>query len=215
MDVAVPRGCRLPLGGISWVGTMPGYTRQGMLTGLVAAQLRDMWEREEPVGGLWASESTIYERFGFGAATWSIGFTLPRVHAELRPHPRSATAPSVGFLATESVLSTLPPIYDRFARGDAGSLARNEGWWHVHHTAPPTSEQTRTVAVKAGVTREEKLQSPSFSPRRSPRGGPCERDPRNAPPVAPATLLVVPAPTTPPPPPVPANRTREKVLCPK
>ena len=75
MDVVVPGGHRLPLGGLSWVGTMPGYTRRGLLTGLVQAQLQDMLQREEPVGGLWASESTIYGRFGFGVATWSIGLT--------------------------------------------------------------------------------------------------------------------------------------------
>ena len=140
MDVVVPGGHRLPLGGLSWVGTMPGYTRRGLLTGLVQAQLQDMLQREEPVGGLWASESTIYGRFGFGVATWSIGLTLPRAHARLRlntdsntdSNPHSNADRSVGLLTTESALDILPPLYDRFARGDVGSLGRNEGWWRVH-----------------------------------------------------------------------------------
>ncbi len=132
MDVSVPGGRRLPMGGLSWVGTLPGYTRRGLLTGLAGAQLRDMRERGEPMGGLWASESTIYGRYGFGAATWGIGFSLPGAHARLRPYHHPAGVRPVSLLPAESALDTLAPLYDRYARGDTGSVARTEGWWRMY-----------------------------------------------------------------------------------
>ena len=39
---------------------------------MMEAQLRDIRERGEPVAALWASEETIYGRFGYGLASLGI-----------------------------------------------------------------------------------------------------------------------------------------------
>ena len=136
MDVTVPGGALLPMGGLSWVATLPGYTRRGLLTGLMRGQLRDMQDRDEMIAGLWASESTIYGRYGFGPSTWNLGFQVPKAHARLREsalHPaQPASRGTVRLVEVEAARALLPRIYDQYGRADAGSLGRPHGWWHVH-----------------------------------------------------------------------------------
>ncbi len=67
--MSVPGG-ELPCGGVTVVGVYPTHRRRGVLRAMMDAQLRDIHEREEPIAALWASEETIYGRFGFGIASW-------------------------------------------------------------------------------------------------------------------------------------------------
>ena len=94
--------------------------------------MRDMRERGEPLGGLWASEGAIYGRLGFGAATWGIAFRLERSWARLRPERVEAPPPDRGLtslLPGDQCASVLPHLYDTYARTDVGSLRCPEGWW--------------------------------------------------------------------------------------
>jgi len=52
--------------GVTAVGVEPGHRRQGVLRSLMRHQLDDVRARGEPVAILWASESAIYQRFGYG-----------------------------------------------------------------------------------------------------------------------------------------------------
>ena len=53
------------------VGVYPTHRRRGALRAMMDAQLRDVHERGEPLAALWASEETIYGRFGYGLAAWA------------------------------------------------------------------------------------------------------------------------------------------------
>src|SRR5918911_4630374 len=66
-DLTIPGG-QLPMGGVTWVGVLPSHRRRGVMTELMRWQLHDLHERGEPLAGLWASESAIYGRFGYGIA---------------------------------------------------------------------------------------------------------------------------------------------------
>ena len=46
---------------------------------MMRAQLADIRERGEPIAALWASEETIYGRFGYGLATQDAMIRAPRV----------------------------------------------------------------------------------------------------------------------------------------
>ena len=56
--------------GVTVVGVLPSHRRRGLLRRMMELQLRDVREREEPIAALWASEETIYGRFGYGLAAW-------------------------------------------------------------------------------------------------------------------------------------------------
>ena len=64
-DVTIPGG-ELPCPGVTWVGVLPTHRRRGVLTAMMRFQLDDIHARGEPLAALWASESLIYGRFGYG-----------------------------------------------------------------------------------------------------------------------------------------------------
>ena len=59
----------MPTAGVTVVGTFPTHRRRGVLRSMMRAQLDDVHERGEPIALLWASEETIYGRFGYGMAS--------------------------------------------------------------------------------------------------------------------------------------------------
>src|ERR1051326_8510866 len=63
-EFSVPGGS-LPCAGVTVVGVYPTHRRRGALRAMMDAQLRDVHERGEAVAALWASEETIYGRFGY------------------------------------------------------------------------------------------------------------------------------------------------------
>ena len=87
-DVPVPGGRRVATSGLTWVGVHPGYRRRGLLKALLARHFEDALERDEPVSMLFASETAIYSRFGYGMAGRAFMLTLPRA-ANLRSVPGS------------------------------------------------------------------------------------------------------------------------------
>src|ERR1700742_3544851 len=68
-DLSVPGGS-LPCAGVTVVGVYPTHRRRGVLRAVMDVQLNDVHERGEPIAALWASEETIYGRFGYGIASW-------------------------------------------------------------------------------------------------------------------------------------------------
>src|SRR5881398_1506921 len=75
-QMSVPGGS-LPCGGVTVVGVYPTHRRRGVLRSMMDAQLADIHERGEPIAALWASEETIYGRFGYGPASWTGELTVP------------------------------------------------------------------------------------------------------------------------------------------
>src|SRR5881398_3207727 len=69
-QLSVPGGA-LPCGGTTVVGVAPTHRRRGVLRGMMRAHLDDVHERGEPIAALWASEETIYGRFGYGTAAFA------------------------------------------------------------------------------------------------------------------------------------------------
>jgi predicted acetyltransferase len=91
-ELTVPGG-PIRCAGVTIVGVQPTHRRRGLLRRMMTAQLADVREREEPIAALWASEDTIYGRYGYGQASRCVEIRLPRVWAELRPDlpPRGRT----------------------------------------------------------------------------------------------------------------------------
>src|SRR3989442_353326 len=64
-ELTVPGG-PVRCAGVTIVGVHPTHRRRGVLRRMMTAQLADVREREEPIAALWASEDTIYGRYGYG-----------------------------------------------------------------------------------------------------------------------------------------------------
>jgi predicted acetyltransferase len=68
-EITLPGGRFAPAGGITWVGVLPTERRRGALRALLEHQHADLRERGVPLSILYASQTTIYGRFGYGPAT--------------------------------------------------------------------------------------------------------------------------------------------------
>src|SRR5215467_6515913 len=76
-QLTVPGG-RVSAAGVTVAGVLPTHRRRGILRAMMRALLDACCERGEPVAYLWATEDTIYGRFGFGLASFTAEIDLPR-----------------------------------------------------------------------------------------------------------------------------------------
>lgn len=138
-DMTVPGGAAVPAAGVTWISVKPTHRRQGILRQIMRRQLDDVGERGEPLAALWASESQIYGRFGYGLAAESAVVRIDRRHAEIAFEP-----PGDGrarLVDRERALATWPGIYERALRARPGMYTRHRAWWEnrvlrLHDHAP-------------------------------------------------------------------------------
>jgi predicted acetyltransferase len=136
-ELSVPGGS-LPCAGITAVGVHPTHRRRGALRSMMDTQLRDIRERSEPIAALWASEETIYGRFGYGPAAWAGDLHVPHEwDAFAEPLDVAATT---RFVTPEEALELFPPIYDAVRRQRPGMTSRSEAWWQNRQLRMPDEE---------------------------------------------------------------------------
>jgi predicted acetyltransferase len=149
-DLSVPGGS-LPCAGVTAVGVYPTHRRRGALRALMETQLRDFHERGEPIAALWASEETIYGRFGYGLASWAGQLAVPREWAAFaRPLERRGR---VRFVTPDEGRELFPPVWDALRRQRPGVFARSEAWWTLRRLRLPEEEASaprRFVALDVG-----------------------------------------------------------------
>jgi len=127
--LTVPGG-EVAAAGVTAVGVDPAYRRQGVLRSLMRRQLDDVRQRGEPVAILWASESVIYQRFGYGMGTVAATFEVDRGRTGwLRPGESEGRLRP---LDEAQALAALPAIYDRVRVGTPGAVTRSDAWWRDH-----------------------------------------------------------------------------------
>jgi predicted acetyltransferase len=125
-ELTVPGGA-VRCAGITLVGVLPTHRRRGLLRRLMTAQLAGVHERGEPLAALWASEETIYGRFGYGLASLQLMIRADRADSALRHDlPREG---QVRLIDADEALRRLPPIYERVRRRSTGFLSRSRVWW--------------------------------------------------------------------------------------
>jgi predicted acetyltransferase len=133
-EMTVPGGA-VPTAGVTVVGVYPTHRRRGVLRAMMRAQLDDVHERGEPVAALWASEETIYGRFGYGIASCSGAFELSREYSAFaRPLERRGT---VRFVDAEEAAKLLPPIWDSVRAVTPGMMSRSPEWWELRVLSDP------------------------------------------------------------------------------
>jgi predicted acetyltransferase len=152
-DLSVPGGT-LPCAGVTVVGVYPTHRRRGVLRSMMEVQLRDVHERGEPIAALWASEETIYGRFGYGIAAWCGEVKIKREwNAFAQPLVRCGTA---RFVTAPEALELFPPVWDALQRQRSGVFSRTKDWWELRTLRQPADEESnpkRFVALDLdGVT---------------------------------------------------------------
>jgi len=123
-EVTVPGGEQLPMAGTTIVTVAATHRRQGVLTAMMRDHLDDGVTRGEPLVGLWASESLIYGRYGFGVASENEEVEIDQTRVSVE-----GDAGSVRMVSAEDAAQILPSLYDVEQARRPGMLTRTEQWW--------------------------------------------------------------------------------------
>ncbi|NUR78717.1 MAG: GNAT family N-acetyltransferase [Thermoleophilia bacterium] len=128
-QMSVPGGASVPAAGVTVVGVLPTHRRRGALRASTREQLADARARGDVAAYLWASEGTIYGRYGYGVASRMGSISLP--------HERSAFAApfeprgTVRIVDLEEAARTFPPLYERVRAQRPGMFERSKDWWET------------------------------------------------------------------------------------
>jgi predicted acetyltransferase len=127
--MSVPGGALVPAAGITVVGVLPTHRRRGILTSLMREQLADCRARGDYVAYLWASEASIYGRFGYGLASRMGAITVAkdRTRFAVPFEPRG----TVRLVDLEEAARTFPPLYEQVVEQRPGMFLRSKDWWET------------------------------------------------------------------------------------
>ncbi len=150
--LTLPGGARVGHAAVTHIGVLPSFTRRGIASDLVRHQLHDAAARGEEVATLRASEATIYERYGYGAASCSHSVEVQAARATLRPGV--ATGGTVRLLDPAQVWDMLPRIYADNRPTRPGTIDRPDVWWHSMRLRTESAPGPWYVAVHGAAGSE-------------------------------------------------------------
>lgn len=128
--LSLPGGAAVDTAAVTVVSVNPSYRRRGLLREMMTHQLQQTHERGEPLALLWASESVIYGRFGYGSA-------LPRVRQSGRTRDLDFLPDvvlgggSVAEVDQDEFVATAAPIHLSLLPERPGALDRTDPWWQA------------------------------------------------------------------------------------
>src|SRR5215470_3042934 len=127
-ELTVPGG-RVRAAGVTVVGVLPSHRRRGVLRAMMRAQLDACRERGEPVAYLWASEDTIYTRFGYGLASLAVEIDMARERSAY--YALAEPFGETRLVALGEAEPLVAPVWDRVAAVTPGMFQRTPSWWQA------------------------------------------------------------------------------------
>jgi predicted acetyltransferase len=145
-------GAMAAVAGVSLVAVLPSHRRQGILAALMRRQLADVSERGEALAVLFASESGIYGRYGYGRASWHAAYRLQRGEGTLAPGAPADPGLRLRIAEPLSARAELAQVYDLALAERPGLYARTKPWWDRLltdlHSEDGSSQQIRCVLAE-------------------------------------------------------------------
>jgi predicted acetyltransferase len=142
--------------GVTFVSVLPSHRRRGILSAMMRHQLADIAGRGEAIAALFASESAIYGRYGYGCASGQLRLTIRRGEGALHPAARGTGHGPVRLRATQpaKLRAELAKVYDYVLPHRPGMTARDERWWQAILADPEVSRRGWT-ALKAVLAEDD------------------------------------------------------------
>ena len=136
-DLSVPGDRTLPMGGTTVVAVRPTHRRRGILRRMIEVHLDDVRRHAEPLAGLWASEASIYGRFGFGCAINFVMFDIRSNAATIDGSIDDRV--QIRMVDKASFTEAAPLLYEATRTKRPGALTRRSEWWHARRLAEPVA----------------------------------------------------------------------------
>ncbi|MDY7090063.1 MAG: GNAT family N-acetyltransferase [Actinomycetota bacterium] len=126
-DLTVP-GAVVPAAHVTGVGVSPTHRRRGILTAMMRHQLTEIAQAgREPLAVLWASETAIYPRFGYGPAANRLRFEV--LNREVRITGPAAPAGRLRLVDPKQEQAALTALLDGLRVHRVGWSNRPEYVW--------------------------------------------------------------------------------------
>jgi len=138
-ELTIPGGF-VPAAGVTWVTVLPSHRRRGIMRDFMRRQLEEVHERGEPVALLYASESAIYGRFGYGISAPNVTLDAQTDRFAFRDDP--GPVGSMRLMSFDEALELFPPVYDRVRREVPGHACPRRGL-----VAPVQARGSRALAA--------------------------------------------------------------------
>lgn len=134
VEVTVPGGRQVALGGVTSTAVLPTYRRRGLLRQIMSAMLDDCRERGEFLAGLSASEGTIYGRYGFSPATFQHRWEVRRTDVAFRD---DITDPgSLDLVDCAEAAVVWPVLHEQVRAVRVGEISPLPGKWQNLNRRP-------------------------------------------------------------------------------
>lgn len=131
IPMSLPGGADVPVTGLTWVSVELTYRRRGILRQMMAKQLREHAAAGQTATVLFASEGSIYGRYGFGVASRVRHNVIDRRSARLAV---PADVSAVSRVRTDEARTLVPALYERWRAITPGAVGfpdtRWEFWFH-------------------------------------------------------------------------------------
>jgi len=143
-------GRAVAMGGVTAVGTLPEYRRQGLLRAITTRSLADMRERGQAVAALWASQAAIYQRYGYALASALASYRIDTVDVGFGDG--NGGSARIARINVDAGYDVLKKIYIEFVEQRMGYLHRAKPLWlnNVLSTTPATGPAHIAVAYAEG-----------------------------------------------------------------
>ncbi|MEX2446292.1 MAG: GNAT family N-acetyltransferase [Dehalococcoidia bacterium] len=139
LHLQVPDGAggarSLPTGGVTNVAVLPTHRRRGALQALMRDHMTRLHEEGTALAVLWASESLIYRRFGYGRATGTERWSIAREHTTLRDG--SPPDGHVVLVGPDEARALWPEVMRRALAGRPGYFPRTPDQWETFFDDDP------------------------------------------------------------------------------
>ncbi len=144
-DLSLPGGTTAPCAGVTLVSVRADHRRRGLLTRMMERLLDDAEARGEPFAALWASESPIYGRFGFGSAAPTVNVELRRDASTLH---LDGPVDEVELLSLDAATERFPAIREAHRATRPGALSYDDRWWRGRILADPAHRREQAGPVR-------------------------------------------------------------------
>ena len=133
LEMSIPGGLAV-VAGVANIAVQPTHTRQGILTRMMHHQINGIHERGEALAALFASESVIYGRFGYGMSSFREQWTIERQHNRYaRPYD---TPGRMVFIDPADIAKDLPEVFRRSTKDRPGVFQKSRHQWERESQAP-------------------------------------------------------------------------------
>lgn len=133
VEMSIP-GASVFIAGVANVAVQPTHRRRGVMTMMMNHQIKNMHDRGEPLAALFASESIIYGRYGYGIGSLYEHWTIDRQYnGYARPHESGGR---IVFVDPADITKEFPEVFRRSTMDRPGVFQRPPHQWERDSQAP-------------------------------------------------------------------------------